>query len=115
MIGSVMRKIFGSANERYVKGLRKTVAKINALEAEIAPLTDEELKARTPMLKKRLADGETLDDILPIISIPLYNKVKNILLNPIERGLSILLFYCFTKKPKTVMISEIFLLERLNL
>ena len=65
MIGSVMRKIFGSANERYVKGLRKTVAKINALEAEIAPLTDEELKARTPMLKKRLADGETLDDILP--------------------------------------------------
>ena len=65
MIGSVMRKIFGSANERYVKGLRKTVAKINALEAEIAPLTDEELKARTPMLKKRLEDGETLDDILP--------------------------------------------------
>ena len=65
MIGSVMRKIFGSANERYVKGLRKTVAKINALESEIAPLTDEELKARTPMLKKRLEDGETLDDILP--------------------------------------------------
>ena len=65
MIGSLMRKVFGSANERYVKGLRKTVAKINALEPEIAPLSDEELKARTPMLKKRLADGETLDDILP--------------------------------------------------
>ena len=65
MIGSLMRKIFGSANDRYVKSLQKTVAKINALEPEISALSDEELKNKTPELKQRLADGETLDDILP--------------------------------------------------
>ena len=65
MIGALLRKIFGSANERYVKSLQKYVSKINALEPEIAALSDEELKARTPALKQRLADGETLDDILP--------------------------------------------------
>ena len=65
MIGSLMRKIFGSANDRYVKSLQKTVAKINALEPEISALSDEELKNKTPALKKRLADGETLDDVLP--------------------------------------------------
>lgn len=65
MIGSLMRKIFGSANDRYVKSLQKTVVKINALEPEISALSDEELKNKTPALKQRLADGETLDDILP--------------------------------------------------
>lgn len=65
MIGSLMRKIFGSANDRYVKSLQKTVAKINALEPEISALSDDELKNKTPALKQRLADGETLDDILP--------------------------------------------------
>ncbi|MBR1777964.1 MAG: preprotein translocase subunit SecA [Alphaproteobacteria bacterium] len=65
MIGVLMRKIFGSANDRYVKSLQKTVAKINALEPEISALSDEKLKNKTPALKQRLADGETLDDILP--------------------------------------------------
>ena len=65
MIGSIMRKLFGSANDRYVKSLQKTVAKINALEAEISALSDEELKNKTPALRQRLADGETLNDILP--------------------------------------------------
>ena len=65
MIGSIMRKIFGSANDRYVKSLQKTVAKINALEAEISALSDEELKNKTPALRQRLAGGETLNDILP--------------------------------------------------
>ena len=44
MIGSLMRKIFGSANDRYVKSLQKTVNKINALEKEISALSDQELK-----------------------------------------------------------------------
>ena len=65
MIGALMRKLFGSANDRYVKSLQKTVAKINALEAEISALSDEELRNKTPALRQRLADGETLDDILP--------------------------------------------------
>lgn len=65
MFGVILRKIFGSANDRYVKSLQKTVSKINALEAEISALSDEELKNKTPALRQRLADGETLDDILP--------------------------------------------------
>ena len=65
MIGSIMRKIFGSANDRYVKSLQKIVLKINELEPEISALSDEELKNKTPALRQRLADGETLDDILP--------------------------------------------------
>ena len=48
MIGSLMRKIFGSANDRYIKGLQKTVSKINLLEKEISALSDEELKNKTP-------------------------------------------------------------------
>ena len=65
MFGSIMRRIFGSANDRYVKGLQKTVAKINALEPEMSALSDEELKNKTPAFRQRLIDGETLDDILP--------------------------------------------------
>jgi preprotein translocase subunit SecA len=64
MIGAIARRLFGSANERFVKGLKPEVAAINALEPELQKLTDAELRARTDALKARLADGETLDDIL---------------------------------------------------
>ena len=64
MICSWAKKVFGSANDRYVKSLHKTVCAINAKEDEIAALSDDELKARTPWLKERLQNGETLDDIL---------------------------------------------------
>jgi len=65
MIGAIARKIFGSANDRYIKKLSKTVQHINALEPSITPLTDEELRNKTEEFRKRLKDGETLDDILP--------------------------------------------------
>ncbi len=65
MICSWAKSIFGSANDRYVKSLRKTVAEINEKEAELAALSDDELKARTPWLKERLNNGETIDEILP--------------------------------------------------
>ena len=65
MLGSLLRRVFGSANDRYVKSLFKTVHEINALEREVEELSDDALRARTDMLKQRLADGETLDDILP--------------------------------------------------
>ncbi len=65
MIGAIARKIFGSANDRYIKRLSKTVQRINALEPSITPLTDEELRNKTEEFRKRLKDGETLDDILP--------------------------------------------------
>ena len=65
MFDAIFRRVFGSANDRYVKSLSKTVAVINGLEPDVQKLSDSELAARTPWLKERLAAGETLDDILP--------------------------------------------------
>lgn len=64
MIAKILRKIFGSRNDRVVKILRKRVKLINALEPEIQALTDEQLKQKTEEFKKRLGDGETIDSIL---------------------------------------------------
>lgn len=65
MIGSLARKIFGSANDRYIKRQYRTVEKINALEPEIAPLSDQQLRAKTQEFKQRIEQGETLDELLP--------------------------------------------------
>jgi len=65
MFGGIARRVFGSANDRIVKSLRKTVAAINALEAEVAALDDEALRARTDAFKARIAEGESLDSLLP--------------------------------------------------
>ncbi|MEA1649922.1 preprotein translocase subunit SecA [Nitrospirillum sp. BR 11164] len=65
MFGSIARKLFGNANERVVKSLRKDVDAINALEPKLVSLSDDELRMRTDWLHDRLAKGETLDDILP--------------------------------------------------
>jgi len=63
-IGSLARKIFGSANDRRVKGYRPRVAQINALEGELSKLTDDQLRARTEEFKRRIAGGESVDDLL---------------------------------------------------
>ncbi|QIK38370.1 preprotein translocase subunit SecA [Caldichromatium japonicum] len=60
-----LKKIFGSRNERLIKSLMKTVARINALEPEISKLSDQALAAKTEEFRARLAAGATLDDILP--------------------------------------------------
>ena len=65
MFGGIARRVFGSANDRIVKSLRKTVAAINALEAEVAALDDEGLRARTQAFQARIAEGESLDSLLP--------------------------------------------------
>ena len=65
MLGGLAKSIFGSANDRYVKSMQKIVDAVNALEAEMEPLSDEELAAKTPHFRERVANGETLDDILP--------------------------------------------------
>lgn len=65
MLGKIARKIFGSANDRFVKKLYKIVNQINALEPNFIKLSDEELKAKTDEYRNRLKTGETLDDILP--------------------------------------------------
>src|SRR3954464_13297824 len=72
MIGALARKFFGSANDRRIKGYQSRVDAINALEPEIAALSDEALKARTVEFRKQLADGKTLDDIL----VPAFATVR---------------------------------------
>ncbi|HEY4275902.1 MAG TPA: preprotein translocase subunit SecA, partial [Rhizomicrobium sp.] len=64
-ISALAKQFFGSANERKIKPLWATVAKINALEPRFQALSDDELRAMTPAFRERLAAGETLDDLLP--------------------------------------------------
>src|SRR5712691_4696611 len=64
MIGAVARKLFGSANERRIRGYRPQVEAINALEKELEKLSDDELRARTAVFKKEVAEGKSLDDVL---------------------------------------------------
>ena len=65
MFGALAKAIFGSENERILKRLQKTVEAINALEPEISALDDTALAGKTDIFRQRLADGESLDDILP--------------------------------------------------
>ncbi|MCM2338511.1 MAG: preprotein translocase subunit SecA [Lysobacter sp.] len=65
MLNSLLTRVFGSRNERLLRQLQRTVTKINALEPEIQKLSDTELQAKTPEFQKRIADGESLDKILP--------------------------------------------------
>ena len=64
MLGSLARSLFGTANDRIVKGFDKPVAKVNALEPEFAKLSDDALRAKTVEFRERLAKGETLDGLL---------------------------------------------------
>ncbi len=63
-IGGFASKIFGSSNDRRVKSFRPRVEQINALEAEIARLTDDELRAKTEAFKAEIAAGKKVDDLL---------------------------------------------------
>ncbi|MDI6591747.1 MAG: preprotein translocase subunit SecA [Patescibacteria group bacterium] len=62
---SIIRKIFGDANEKYLKKLQPIVEKINKLEPEFESFSNEKLKEKTGEFKERLKKGETLDDLLP--------------------------------------------------
>jgi preprotein translocase subunit SecA len=64
MFGVIARKLFGTANDRYIKGLGKIVVAINDLEPELEALSDDALRARTAWFRQRLDQGETLDDLL---------------------------------------------------
>ena len=65
MINVLLNKIFGSKNEREIKRMRPNVAEIGAFEASVAGLSEKDLSAKTDDFKKRLAEGSTLDDLLP--------------------------------------------------
>jgi preprotein translocase subunit SecA len=64
-IGSIAKKVFGSANDRKVKSARPLVAKINALEQQFQTLSDDDLKAKTDEFRDRALKGESLDALLP--------------------------------------------------
>ena len=63
-LGKIAKKMFGTRNDRKVKGAQRTVDAVNALEPEFEALSDEALQAKTAEFKERLQNGETLDDIL---------------------------------------------------
>ncbi len=65
MASSLLKKIFGSRNDRLLKQYDKSVERINALEPQMAALDDEQLAAKTQEFKQRFQDGATLDDLLP--------------------------------------------------
>ena len=65
MFAPLLKKLFGSKNEREVKRMLKTVQVVNSLEEQMVALTDEQLRAKTQEFKARIAKGETLDQLLP--------------------------------------------------
>jgi preprotein translocase subunit SecA len=64
-LGGIARKLFGSSNDRRIRSYATRVAEINALEPQVQALTDEQLREKTVAFRKELAEGKTLDDLLP--------------------------------------------------
>ncbi|MEO8667589.1 MAG: preprotein translocase subunit SecA, partial [Bauldia sp.] len=71
-LGSIAKKIFGSSNDRRIKGYAPKVAAINALEPELERLSDDDLRARTDEFRKQVAAGAELDDLL----VPAFATVR---------------------------------------
>ena len=65
MLGSLFKKVFGSKNDRELKRMGRIVKQINALEAELESLSDDQLKAKTDEFRERLAGDATLEQLLP--------------------------------------------------
>ena len=72
MFGGILRSVFGSSNDRRLKGYKPKVAAINALETELSSLSDEALAQRTVTFREQLAAGKTLDDLL----VPAFATVR---------------------------------------
>jgi preprotein translocase subunit SecA len=65
MFNRLLTSVFGSRNERLLRQLNGIVRKVNALESQMAALSDEQLQAKTPEFQQRIANGESLDKLLP--------------------------------------------------
>ena len=65
MLGTLLAKVIGTQNERELKRIYPLVGQINALETQIQPLSDDQLRAKTAEFRARVAEGATLDDVLP--------------------------------------------------
>lgn len=65
MVTNLLSKVFGSRNDRLLRNMNKIVAQVNAMEQDMAALSDEQLQARTSEFRNRLTEGEELEDLLP--------------------------------------------------
>src|SRR5882672_9036173 len=65
MIDSILAKVVGTQNDRELKRLRPIVTEVNAFEPAIKALSDEQLRGKTAEFRQRLANGDTLDELLP--------------------------------------------------
>ena len=65
VIGPVLKKIFGSANDRMVARYLRLAKQVSELEPSVRPLTDAEIKAKTGEFRSRLADGASISDLTP--------------------------------------------------
>ena len=79
MISDLLKKVFGSRNDRLLKQYRGVVAKVNALEAAFEQLTDEQLRGKTAEFRARLEKGETLDALLPEAFATVREAAKRVL------------------------------------
>jgi len=79
MLNVIGKKIFGTANERFIRSLRPIVTKINQLEDSFVKLTDEQLQSKTDEFRKRINDGESLDDLLPEAFATVREAAKRVL------------------------------------
>ncbi|AFX99583.1 preprotein translocase, SecA subunit [Candidatus Endolissoclinum faulkneri L2] len=79
MLGGIARAIFGSQNDRIVKGMQKHIDAINNLEVSIASLSDEALQKKTAFFRKRLAAGETVDNLMEEAFAVVRESAKRIL------------------------------------
>ena len=65
MVTGLLKKVFGSRNERLLKQYQRTVREVNAFEPQVQKLGDADLRAKTETFRQRFRDGETLDRLLP--------------------------------------------------
>jgi preprotein translocase subunit SecA len=79
MFNQILTRLFGSRNERLLKGYEKIKLQINALEAQIQKLSDAELQAKTPEFKARVENGESLDAVLPEAFAVMREAAKRVL------------------------------------
>ena len=79
MFGALAKSIFGSSNDRYVKSLNPILAKIASFEPTLQAMSDEELSAQTVRFRERLANGDTLDSLLPEAFATVREAAKRVL------------------------------------
>ena len=79
MLNNLLKKVFGSRNDRLIKQYSHTVATINALESKASALDDAELRGKTEDFRQRIASGASLDELLPEVFAVVREAGKRVL------------------------------------